>query len=160
MQCLTLGCYRNPSAPTACARGEMLCGWGLRRAAGDAWSWCCSGGVGWRWQVTAAELDKPRASPLECVPAPSTSRTEQKPSETLLSKGGGRKVFSCAPNSAHDLLELRKERKMQESLGFKELAWPGFYFEMLTNWASNLEGRANWASNIEISRCTKPSFWF
>jgi hypothetical protein len=31
--------------------------------------------------------------------------------EILLSKGGGRKAFSRAPNNALDLLELRKERK-------------------------------------------------
>jgi hypothetical protein len=48
-------------------------------------------------------------------------------------QGGGRKVFSHAPNSALILLELRKERKKQESLVFKELTCPGLYFENLTN---------------------------
>jgi hypothetical protein len=54
--------------------------------------------------------------------------------EILLSKGGGRKAFSRAPNNALDLLELRKERKKkQESLVFKELTCPGLYFENLTD---------------------------
>ena len=41
--------------------------------------------------------------------------------------------FSCAQDCAHDLLELRKERKKQEFLVFKELACSCLYLERLTN---------------------------
>jgi hypothetical protein len=51
--------------------------------------------------------------------------------EILLSKGGGRKVFSCAPISALDLLELRKEKKKQESLVLKDLTCSDYILKAL-----------------------------
>jgi len=46
-------------------------------------------------------------------------------------------------NTANDLLQLRKEKKREESLVLKELTCSELYFERLTNSMSNIERLAN-----------------
>ena len=112
----------NPSAPTTCAQVECSAGEGYgglleMRGAGGAVAVVLAGGG----RLPAPELTSPRRRRLSV----SCSRRE------LRFKKG------------EDLLELRKERKKQESLVFKELACTVLYFERLTNLMSNVEGRAN-----------------
>jgi hypothetical protein len=48
-------------------------------------------------------------------------------------------VFSRAINSIKNILEIRKEKKREKSLGLKKFVSSGLFFKRHTNWMSNSE---------------------